>query len=262
MNIMIRSKKRYIKREEKDAGRISGLNLAGSSVRMAIVAVLFCMLLLPGCSDDAAVKEAEQASEQTLETADARIEVILTGNYSYSLPADAEEATSSEKTEDYKNECFYRIKDGAVVVRSFYMKGEELFPGYVEYLFENKDVKPGYSNFYDTAIAKAEDTIDDGQGNELYRVSYFWPDGGGTLCSLSFMAYSKEELDVAKTIMKSVKNKSNSNVQDGDAPVGAEEFLTPSQEEIDQMLIEDAQQSTQEYDNDSFVKDPGVLKGW
>ena len=76
------------------------------------------------------------------------------------------------------------------------------------------------------------------------------------------MAYSKEELDVAKTIMKSVKNKSNSNVQDGDAPVGAEEFLTPSQEEIDQMLIEDAQQSTQEYDNDSFVKDPGVLKGW
>ena len=223
------------------------------------------LLLLPGCAGDSAQSEETSTAkatetEQTTTAADTRQEIQLSENYSYKPPADAEEETGFETSQGFSDEKRFLLNEGDVAVRSFVITDEEnAFPGLVEYLYEDcENAKIGYRGFFDTAIAVADDELQDENGDVVYRRAYFWPDGGDVLCSLSFTAYSKEEAAAAgEDVLGTVKYANADSMgefghQDWEIPPNAEDALTPSQEEIDQAMMYDIQQSMMEAQDDYY----------
>lgn len=224
-------------------------------------ALACALLLLPGCAGESAETEETSAAkatetEQTTAAAEPRQEIKLSENYSYKLPDEAEEETGFEESEGFSDEKRFMLDGGKVAVRSFVIRGEEdAFPGLVEYLYEDcVNAKIGYRNFFDTAIAVADDELKDENGDVVYRRAYFWPDGGDVLCSLSFTAYEKDKADAAgDDILGTVRYAGTGSGQYGwDVPPNAEETLTPSKEEIDQAMMQDIQQSMMEAQDDYY----------
>lgn len=231
---------------------------------IAAFALACGLLLLPGCAGDSG-QSGETSGAKATETeqttaADLRQEIQLSENYSYKLPEDAEEETDFEESLGFSNERQFMLNEGNVVVRSFVIRDEEnAFPGLVEYLYEDcENAKIGYKDFFDTAIAVADDELQDENGDVVYRRAYFWPDGGDVLCSLSFTSYSKEEVAAAGEHVLGTVTYANADSMDEfgqydwEIPPNAEDALTPSQEEIDQAIMQDIQQSMMEAQDDYY----------
>jgi len=235
--------------------------------KTGIVAFAFAcgLLLLPGCAGDSAQSEETSVAtatetEQPTTTADSRQVIQLSENYSYKLPEDAEEETDFEESQGFSDERHFMLNGGDIAVRSFVIRDEEnAFPGLVEYLYEDcENAKIGYKDFFDTAIAVADDELQDENGDVVYRRAYFWPDGGDVLCSLSFTSYSKEEVAAAGEHVLGTVTYANADSMDEfgqydwEIPPNAEDALTPSQEEIDQAIMQDIQQSMMEAQDDYY----------
>lgn len=227
---------------------------------LAVVLMITMCVAFAGCVEDKSVSEAgSEAAQAETAAAEAKEEITvdLTDLYSYRLPAGAEESFDFEKDEGFTGERVFLLNDGDIIVRSFIITDEpDCFPGLVEYLYQDIDTEIGYSEFYDTALATAVDEISDGEGGTFYRKSYFWPSGGSTLCCVSVASYAEDDLKTGDSILGTVKKNSETAHEDWEVPPNAEELLTPSQEEIDQAMMQEAQESMQhQYEEDDQYYD-------
>ena len=177
---------------------------------------------------------------------------ILAGffNYAFSLPEGAKFYDSPEG-EGFSKDTAYIIDEGNTVIRNFLVEDEpDCFPGLVEYFYEDTDTEPGYSGFFDTALATAEDIVGDANGNAMNRISYFWPDGESTLCCICIMSYD-DCSKLASKLLRSVRYNGESQsafyksheeyANASAAPWGY--TYEPSAEEIDQAMLKEAQEA-------------------
>lgn len=233
-----------------------------------VFALVCCLLLIPGCSNDNAWEEPTEETEATEKAAADSIadeteqwkEIKLTDNYAYRLPEYSEEITDFEPTDGFVDEKRFLLNNGDIEVRSFVIVDEmDIFPGLVEEIYEGvENANIGYRSFFDTAAAAADDVVYDTDGEKIYRRAYFWPDGGNVLCSLSVISYSADDAKAAgEDLLKAVRyaGVDGAGYQVGDVPPNANELLTPSQEEINQAMMQDIQESMQEYEYDEGYVD-------
>lgn len=234
---------------------------SGIAVVIVLVIFLICVILavahgtFTGEGNDAEKSTAAVAEETT--TAPAATEdknlskkINLTDNYAFSLPEGAEFYDSPEG-EGFSKDTAYIIDEGNTVIRSFLVEDEpDCFPGLVEYFYEDTDTEPGYSGFFDTALATAEDIVGDADGNAMNRISYFWPDGESTLCCICIMSYD-DCSKLASKLLRSVRYNGESQsafyksheeyANASEAPWGY--TYEPSAVEIDQAMLKEAQEA-------------------
>lgn len=182
----------------------------------SLVAYIYLTLTDDSSTKNEAAKKIPATEEQKATAADTKNnltqKIKLTENFTFALPENAMESPEDIDTESgFTNERVFVWDERNMVARCFIIPNEpECFPWLVEYFYEESEIKPKYSPFFDTALATAKDIVDDADGNAMYHNAYFWPDGGDTLCCIEVFGYNKGTRKQAKHILESVKYKGDS----------------------------------------------------
>ena len=221
-------------------------------MRAAVICVvaICCLTLFAGCTDatdttntivatDPTVPKETATSEEVVESRT----VKLTGNYSYQIPGDYVKAEGTFEENALKAKCFTDSEE-TIQIKSWIIDGDFLFPDDVEALADDDDTEIGYGSLYNTAIAKVTDSATDENGASVYRTRYVWPDGPEHTCFIEITSQEKDYGDLVKQIRGSIRN-ANADADCG--PYGFIDDGTPTAEEIDKALLEDAQDAYEEY---------------
>ena len=219
-----------------------------------ICVVAICSLILfAGCTDATDTTNttgATEPTETTVSTETATSEEVardrtvkLTGNYSYKIPGDFVKTEGTFEANALKAKCFTDSEE-TIQIKSWIIDGDFLFPDDVEALEGDDDTEIGYGDLYNTAIAKITDSTTDENGASVYRTRYVWPDGPEHTCFIEITSQDEDYSDLVKQIRGSIRN-ANADADCG--PYGFIEDGTPTEEEIDKALLEDAQDAYEEY---------------
>lgn len=172
------------------------------------------------------------------ETEEALKEVRITENYSFYILEDAEDISDTqEDLPGFTQEKCYETGNG-VLVRSYIAENEpDCFPGLVEHLYEGTGIEPGYRSFFNTALAAAESDEKDANGNSVHCISYYWPDGGDTLCCLEVFTYDEKDKGYGEKLINSVTYR-GMHYKQTEPPYG---MNYPTEDEMDKAMFRDAQ---------------------
>ena len=217
--------------------------------------VLACgLLLLPGCAGDRAEPEETSTAkatetEQTTTVADSRQEIQLSENYSYKLPAGFTE-TEGEFADFVKSGKCFLSDDENLQIRSWIVDDGFRFPDEVEAMAEEEGWELGYGGLYDTAIAKATGSIE--QGDETFYLTLFvWPDGPDTGCFVEISSPNEVDSDLINEIRASI-HCSNAPSDTDTYGFHGEWTDVPSQEEIDHAMLQEAQEAYEDQMEDVY----------
>lgn len=165
-------------------------------------------------------------------------EVKITENYSFYIPEDAEDISDiQEDLPGFTQEKCYETGNG-VLVRSYIAENEpDCFPRLVEHLYEGTGIEPGYRFFFNTALAATESDEKDANGNSVHCISYYWPDGGDTLCCLEVFTYDEKDRAYGEKLINSVTYK-GMHYKQTEPPYG---MKYPTEDAMDKAMLRDAQ---------------------
>lgn len=173
--------------------------------------------------------------------------IKLTDNYSYKLPDGFDEADEIFDETVSETNCF-ATPDMTRQIRSWVYDGDFLFPEDVDAMNDGDDVQIGYGGLYDTAIARVTDKIEEDR-KTIYRTLFIWPDGADRMCFIDLASYNEDYGDFEREIRESIRN---SNAPSGTGTYGfyGEYSGVPSDEEIDNAMLQDAQDAYEDYMHD------------
>ena len=242
-----------------------------------VMTVCLVMIVIVGIYDINAFKGQQSSGAKSHEniskTAIAKedqskqsVRVPLTDNYIFFIPSDAVPYDIIPEDDGLANEQILKINEGETLIRSFIITDEPgCFPNLVEYFYKDSDTKVTYSEFFDTSLATAQDETEDSDGRIMYRISYFWPDGTSTLCSISVQSYEQGCLNIADQIINSVEYRGEDNHkteysnESTEIRVDNKGHIIPSQEEINEAMMHEVQEAYNEYLNEQWNSQPHVF---
>ena len=228
-------------------GDMKRRNTSRICIDIAIMVLIIGALFMTGCVEN---KSASSMNEETMNTTENTSEPVesskikLTDNYSYKLPEGFVEAEEIFDDTVSETNCF-ATPDMTKQIRRWVYDGDFLFPDDVEAMNKDGNVQIGYGGLYDTAIARVTDKTEK-NGKTIYRTLFVWPDGADHMCFIDLASFNEDYNDFEREIRESIRNR---NAPSGTGTYGfhGEYPGVPSEEEIDNAMLQDAQEAYQEY---------------
>lgn len=212
-----------------------------------ILTMIIIMLALVGCSDgsanDAGVSENTGQTEETTARTARTIPVMISDHYSYELPGDFTEGEEEFDDIEMNGRFFYGDK-GRRQVTSWCVYGFP-YPEEIEELKKNgDDVTVEYGKLGEEEMARVTESFTE-DGATIYRTLLVWPDDP-YVCFISIASDDPDYGDLEDAVRESISKRGPS---DPNEPYGAYPDI-PSQQEVDQALLQDAENAYNEHIQD------------
>lgn len=216
----------------------------GDGVRVALIIILIIAVICAAVllNKDKTEKDASEIAIEAACPGTIISETVqLTDKFGVGIPEGYNEI-KIKPTEGRTNESKYLAKNGNSIYSYILTDKPDCFPDLVKSYCEGIDLR--YYDLFNSTVAISTDSRIDKAGKQVYRKTFWWPDGKSTLCCVTINSYKKSFGRLDEAIKYSISRNGKSNAEWIDEHSYSNYYIGPDGEKIEREY--------NEYDGESY----------